>query len=195
MVEGRGGQVLEGHWGGGWRGWNNRKGSSGSKGDAVGEGECRVTRGDTGWREEEGWESWRKEASRAWEGGVAGGVIRRDAQGLGQGLRDCGRLHLYLLTCPQEGPSSPGPPRTRVSWSPGWRALASHKAPVFPFHFGSNFSRRWGIVLGNTLQESLGPGETGLEMLEGERPAPWGRGGTQEKRPPTTPDVLVWKSP
>lgn len=72
MVEGRGGRVLEGHWGGGCRGWNNRKGSSGSKGDAVGEGECRVTRGDTGWRAEEGWESRRKEASRAW-----------DVQGLG----------------------------------------------------------------------------------------------------------------
>lgn len=26
MVEGRGGRVLEGHWGGGCRGWNNRKG-------------------------------------------------------------------------------------------------------------------------------------------------------------------------
>lgn len=48
------------------------RGSSGSKGDAVGEGECRVTRGNTGWRAEEGWESRRKEASRAW-----------DAQGLG----------------------------------------------------------------------------------------------------------------
>lgn len=50
-------------------------------------------------------------------------------------------------------------------------------------------------MLGNTQQESLGPGETGLEVLEGERPAPWGRGGTQEKRPPNTPNVLVWKSP
>lgn len=37
-----------------------------------------------------------------------------------------------------------------------------------------------GTVLGNSLQKSLGPGETGTEVLEGERPAPLGRGGAQK---------------
>lgn len=36
------------------------------------------------------------------------------------------------------------------------------------------------IVLGDSLQKSLGPRETGTEVLEGERPAPLGRRGAQK---------------
>ena len=89
-----------------------------------------------------------EEASRGWERVGRGGVSRRDAPGtgggvgLGQGLCDSGHLCLHLLTCPHEGHSSPGPPKTRVSWSPGWRGLTSCKAPAFSFYFGRHFSGR-----------------------------------------------------
>lgn len=74
----------------------------------------------------------------------------------------------YLLTCPHEGHSSPGPPKTSVSWVEGTGLPQSPRSPV-PlgelFLWMRGYSD-WEYPEGTPWL--LGPAGTATEMSEGE---------------------------